>query len=121
MGNKLILLSYVCLPMCIGFFFAEPIGMPHVVVTFIWISMFISGVVYDKFPMLNNSKWTTVHFWFHSMGLPLVIVSFLGYTLGNRGIIQVLLTMGSFPIFGCLLIFFIRLLVHLIRNNKAKS
>jgi hypothetical protein len=112
MGDRLKLLSFVYLPMCLGFFVAEPLGMPHVMVSIFWITMIVSGILYTKYPILNNSKWSVGHFWCHSVGLPLVIVSFTGYSLGNRGFIQFLLALGSFPILIFIFVITIRFIIN---------
>lgn len=108
MGKLLKLISLVNVPVCLAFFISEPIGMPHVVVSISWVTMLLSGIIYEKFPQLDNCIWSIFHFWCHSIGLPLLIVSFLGYTLGERGLIQVFLALGSYPLVICIGILFIR-------------
>jgi len=121
MASHLKLFAIVYIPMCIGFFVAEPLGMPHVVISFFWLTMLGSGLIYQRYPVLNNSIWSAVHFWCHSIGLPLTIVSFLGYSLGNRGIIQFLLALGSFPMFLSILVTGIRLLAYWRRMGKGQG
>jgi hypothetical protein len=112
MGNRLIWLSFVYVPTCIAFYVSEPIDMPHVVVTLFWLSMLLSGILYDKYSVLNESKWSVGHFWCHAAGLPLVIASFLGISLGHRGLIQVLLALGSYSICFFVIVLFIRVIIN---------
>lgn len=108
MGKFLKIISFINIPVCLAFFISEPIGMPHVVVSSFWVMMLLSGIIYEKYPQLDNSIWSNIHFWCHSIGLPLIIVSFLGFSLGERGLIQLFLALGSYPLVICVGILFIR-------------
>lgn len=119
MGKLLKIFSIVYIPMCTSFFISEQFDMPHIMVILFWITMLLSGIVYEKIPTLDNSYWSVAHFWCHSIGLPLTIASFLGFSLGNRGLIQVFLALGSYPLLLCVVILFIRIIGHYVKTWKS--
>ena len=40
-----------------------------------WMTMGITGLVYQIFPACANSRFASWHFWLHNIGLPVMMVS----------------------------------------------
>jgi len=106
--------------MCLAFFVAEPPDMPYVVVAGFWLAMLGSGILYRFVPALDDGRWSRLHYWGHSVGLPLTIVGFLGITIGHRGWIQVILAVGSYTIVLCIIALAVRWVAYAVATKNAK-
>lgn len=39
-----------------------------------WVSMALFGLIYRAYPAMQASRWASVHFYLHNLGLPVMLV-----------------------------------------------
>jgi cbb3-type cytochrome oxidase subunit 1 len=79
-----------------------------------WTTMALTGLVYIALPPLSRSALSKGHFWLHSLGLPLMMVSLGCYAYGYTAA-EPIIGLGSIITFLALLLF----AVNVFRNAKG--
>ncbi|WP_026600875.1 hypothetical protein [Methylomonas sp. 11b] len=60
-----------------------------------WVSLALSGLIYQVFPALGNHVLAKAHFWLHNLGLPVTIVGIALLYDGNPAVGEPLAGIGS--------------------------
>lgn len=60
-----------------------------------WVSLALSGVIYQAFPALGAHVLAKVHFWLQNIGLPITLVGIALLYGGNPGLGEPLAGIGS--------------------------
>lgn len=50
-----------------------------------WVSMGIFGLVYHLFPKTAGTALAKAHFWFHNIGLPVMVLGLVFFAMGKAG------------------------------------
>lgn len=80
-----------------------------------WVSLAISGLLYQVFPALAAHILARVHFWLHNLGLPVMLAGLVLIYSGNAGVGEPLAGIGSIVI----ALGFLALLVNVFRPEDA--
>ncbi|MGI8316698.1 cytochrome-c oxidase [Halobacillus mangrovi] len=79
-----------------------------------WTALMLAGIIYHIFPDLGAAKLATFHFWFHNIGLPIMMMGlFFTITLKTEGLVPIIATGASLTSIGILLFVF-----HVVKNLK---
>ncbi len=80
-----------------------------------WVSLAVTGLIYQVFPVAGNSKLAKVHFWLHMIGIPLLTISMIFFGLGNFSMGIPLSAVGGILVIAGVLVF----VVNVIKNVKS--
>ncbi|ARI76153.1 cytochrome-c oxidase [Halobacillus mangrovi] len=79
-----------------------------------WTALMLAGIIYHLFPDLGASKLATFHFWFHNIGLPIMMMGlFFTIALETEGLVPIIATGASLTVIGIFLFVF-----HVVKNLK---
>ena len=79
-----------------------------------WTTMGLTGLVYVAFPGCGRSALARVHFWFHNLGLPIMMVGLGVLALSGDTRAEPAVALGSSLVMAALLVF----TVNLLRNGR---
>ncbi len=82
-----------------------------------WVSLAISGIIYQVFPKLADHILAKIHFWLHNLGLPLTLVGIALIYGGNPPIGEPLAGIGS----SVVSLGFLALLFNVFRSDISSS
>lgn len=110
MGIKLIKISvvYFMIGVCIGLYMSMvhdyTLAPVHVHINLLgWTALTLAGLIYHLFPAVSSTKLAKTHFWFHNVGLPLMMIGLFLFVLGNDPVVPVIATGGVLTTVGVLL------------------
>jgi cbb3-type cytochrome oxidase subunit 1 len=78
-----------------------------------WSTMAITGLVYIALPRCEGSQLSRWHFWFHNIGLPVMLVSLIWKEYGGSSQAEAGAGLGSFIVLVALLFF----TINVFRNS----
>lgn len=81
-----------------------------------WVSLGLSGVIYQLFPLANESRLAAIHFWLHMFGIPILTIAMILFGLGNFEIGGPLSGIGGTLVFAGVIVFTINVFKN-IRSN----
>lgn len=64
-------------------------------ILFGWMTFAVAGLIYLHFPHLAKTKLANIHFWFHNIGLPWMMLSIGWAILGGPEILFPIATAGG--------------------------
>ena len=70
-----------------------------------WATLALTGLAYLVVPGLAASRLTTVHFWLHNAGLPVMVISLAALALTGDSRAEPLIGLGSVLVLGGLVAF----------------
>lgn len=80
-----------------------------------WVSLALSGLIYQAYPALAAHVLAKAHFWLHNLGLPVAVVGIALLHAGNPELGEPLAGLGS----GVVALGFLALLVNVFRTPLA--
>lgn len=81
-----------------------------------WVSLALSGLIYQAFPVASKNKLAVTHFWLLMIGVPLLSLALIMFGLGNHAIGGVLSAIGGFSIIGGVIVFAINVNINIKSN-----
>ncbi|KHE72424.1 cytochrome-c oxidase [Halobacillus sp. BBL2006] len=79
-----------------------------------WTALMLAGIIYHLFPDLAASKLAIFHFWFHNIGLPIMMMGlFFMIVMEDDGLVPLVATGASITVIGIFLFVF-----HVLKNLK---
>jgi cbb3-type cytochrome oxidase subunit 1 len=81
-----------------------------------WVSLALIGLFYHHYPSLEESSWAKGHFWFHNIGLPVMMISIAIAILGGPEIFFLFATIGGLMVLLGVLFFGFNVLLRLDKN-----
>ncbi|WP_181348411.1 cytochrome-c oxidase [Thalassobacillus sp. CUG 92003] len=60
-----------------------------------WISLTLTGIIYHLFPKAAASRLGILHFWFHNLGLPIMMGSLALLILTEKAVFKIGLPIGA--------------------------
>lgn len=86
-----------------------------------WVSMALFGLIYHFYPNAANSKLARIQFWFHNIGLPVMMVGIATQVLtGNNAALPVAIV-GSLVVVVGVILFTVNFYKHVDKKSKFKS
>jgi len=68
-----------------------------------WTSLTLAGLIYHLFPHLTKSLLAKIHFWFHNLGLPVMMIGLWSLlSTGNEGFVPVVAVGATVTLLGIL-------------------
>jgi hypothetical protein len=49
-----------------------------------WVSLTLTGFIYERFPAARASRWYPVHFWLYNLALPAAMLALAFLFMGNQ-------------------------------------
>lgn len=81
-----------------------------------WVSLALSGVIYQLFPLAGENKLAGIHFWLQMIGVPLLTFAMVLFGLGKFEIGGPLSGIGGILVFVGVIIFAINILKNVKMN-----
>ena len=82
-----------------------------------WVSMALTGLIYQQFPHAAQSRWAVWHFWSYQLALPVMMGSLTAIFLGVTGL-DVVIALSSTVVMVSVALFVFNLFVS---KNQAVS
>ena len=82
-----------------------------------WVSFALAGLIYTLFPQAGSSKLGKIHFWLHTLGMPLMLLGLLFDGLGLPAVPYA--PVGGLLIVIGVLLFAINVFVHVKLEIKS--
>ena len=82
-----------------------------------WVSMALTGLIYQQFPNAAQSRWAVWHFWSYQLALPVMMGSLTAIFLGVTGL-DVVIALSSTVVMVSVALFVFNLFVS---KNQAIS
>ncbi len=76
-----------------------------------WVSMAITGWIYQQFPAAAANRWAHLHFWLYQLGLPAMMGALAGLLLGHPAF-EPAVAVSSIVVLAAIAIFVVNVLVH---------
>ncbi|HKW79583.1 MAG TPA: hypothetical protein VJQ49_01115 [Casimicrobiaceae bacterium] len=73
-----------------------------------WVSLALTGFLYERFPAATANVWYTIHFWVYNLALPLVMLALALFIKGAAGLGPVVGIL-SIVLFASIVVFVINL------------
>ncbi len=81
-----------------------------------WVSLALSGIIYQLFPLAGNNKLAAIHFGLQMIGVPLLTLAMVLFGLGKFEIGGPLSGIGGMLVFAGVIIF----AINVFKNVKSK-
>lgn len=86
-----------------------------------WVSMAIFGLIYHFYPQAANTKMAKMHFWFHNIGLPVMMVGIAVQTITGSNAALPVAIIGSIVLVVGVFLFTINLFKHVGKDANVGS
>ncbi len=82
-----------------------------------WVSLAVSGVIYQIFPVAGNHRLADYHFWLMMAGVPLLFFAMICFGLGQSDIGEPVSGLGGLLMIMGVVVF----MVNVIKNVNVKA
>ncbi|MGH8799539.1 MAG: hypothetical protein ACREX7_04785 [Casimicrobiaceae bacterium] len=79
-----------------------------------WVSLALTGFVYERFPAATTNRWYAIHFWMYNLALPVTMLALVLLFKGNAAFGPVA-GIASIVLFASIVVF----AVNIWRNSGA--
>jgi cbb3-type cytochrome oxidase subunit 1 len=86
-----------------------------------WVSMAIFGLIYHFYPQAATTKLAKSHFWFHNIGLPVMMVGIATQIITGSNAALPVAIIGSIVLVVGVILFTINLFKHIGNDAKVDS
>jgi hypothetical protein len=86
-----------------------------------WVSMAIFGLIYHFYPQAATTKLAKIHFWFHNIGLPVMMVGIATQIITGSNAALPVAIIGSIVLVVGVILFTINLFKHIGNDAKLDS
>ena len=121
MGVKFIKVSvcYFVIGVCLGMYMSMTENFNftpvHVHINLLgWTAMTLAGLIYVAFPQAAETTLAKVHFWFHNIALPVMMISLALLVSGNESAGPGVAAGGTLMVLGIILF-----AINILKNVKA--
>lgn len=83
-----------------------------------WVSLAITGWVYQQFPAAATGRAAALHFWLYNLALPVMMVALAGLMLGHQAF-EPLVAASSVCVLAAVAVFVVNVLAHSLRGRQT--